>query len=57
VDQEIASTAAELFKGQKLQLTLLESVRAFRVKLASYGVILDTYGKREAEFSPNLQLY
>jgi hypothetical protein len=29
MDQEIASTAAELFKGQKVQLTLMESVRAF----------------------------
>jgi hypothetical protein len=57
MDQEIASTAAELFKGQTVQLTSLESVRALRVKLASYGVILDMYGKRESEFSPNLQLY
>jgi hypothetical protein len=57
MDQEIASMAAELFKGQKVQLTPLESVRSFRVKLASYGVILDTYGKREAKFSRNSQLY
>jgi hypothetical protein len=56
-DQEIATTAADLFKGSKVQLTSLESVRAFRVKLASYRSTLETYGKREAEFSPNSQLY
>jgi hypothetical protein len=33
-DQEIATTAADMFKGSKVQLTSLESVRAFRVKLA-----------------------
>jgi hypothetical protein len=56
-DQEIAITAADLFKGSKVQLTSLESVRALRVKLASYRSTLETYGKREAEFSPNSQLY
>jgi hypothetical protein len=56
-DQEIAYTANELYKGQKVQLTLLESVRAFRVKLSAYGTTLETYGEREAELSPNSQLY
>jgi hypothetical protein len=49
--------ATELFKGQKVQLASLDSVRAFQVKLASYRATLETYGKREAEFSPNSQLY
>jgi hypothetical protein len=57
LDQEIATTAADLFKGSKVQLTSLESVRAFRVKLVSYRSTLETYGKRKAEFSPNSQLY
>jgi hypothetical protein len=57
LDQEIATTAADLFKGSKVQLTSLESVRAFRVKSASYRSTLETYGKREAEFSPISQLY
>jgi hypothetical protein len=35
----------------------LDSVRGFRVKLASYRATLETYGKREAEFSPQSQLY
>jgi hypothetical protein len=56
-DQVIAYTAAELFKGQKVQLTSLESARTFRVKLSSYGTTLQTYGKRKAELSPNSQLY
>jgi hypothetical protein len=57
LDQEIATTATELFKGGKIQLTALESVWAFRVKLASYRYTLETYGKREQEFAPNSQLY
>jgi hypothetical protein len=32
-DQEIAATALDLFKGAKVQLASLESVRAVRVKL------------------------
>jgi hypothetical protein len=45
-DHEIAATANELFKGQRVQLTSLESVRAFRVKLAAYRSTLETYSKR-----------
>jgi hypothetical protein len=56
-DHEIAATANELFKDQRVQLTSLESVRAFRVKLAAYRSTLETYGNREAEFSPNSQLF
>jgi hypothetical protein len=56
-EAEVTLAAAELFKGGKIQLTSLESVRTFRVKLATYGTILDTHKKREAEFSPNSQLY
>jgi hypothetical protein len=54
-EQEIAGMATELFKRQKVQLASLDLVRAFRVKLASYRATLETYGKREAEFSTNLQ--
>jgi hypothetical protein len=56
-DHEIAATANELFKGQRVQLTSLESVQAFRVKLAAYILTLETYGKREAEFLPNSRLW
>jgi hypothetical protein len=56
-DHEIAATANELFKGQRVQLTLLESNQAFRVKLAAYRSTLETYGKREAEFLTNSQLF
>jgi hypothetical protein len=56
-DQEIATTALDLFKCAKVQLLSLESVRAFRVKLQAYRATLDTYHKREAEFAPNSQLY
>jgi hypothetical protein len=41
-EQEIASTATDLFKGGKVQLASLDSVRAFRVKLASYSATLET---------------
>jgi hypothetical protein len=56
-DQEIATTALDLFKGAKVQLAPLKSVRAFRVKLQAYRATLDTYHKREAEFAPKSQLY
>jgi hypothetical protein len=57
VEAEVTLAAAEIFKGGKIQLTALELVRAFQVKLAAYGTILDTHKKQEAEFSPNSQLY
>jgi hypothetical protein len=57
LDQEIATTALDLFKGAKVQLSSLNSVRAFRVKLQAYRATLDTYHKREGEFAPNSQLY
>jgi hypothetical protein len=56
-DQEIATTALDLFKGAKVQLASLKLVRAFRVKLQEYRATLDAYHKREAEFAPNSQLY
>jgi hypothetical protein len=49
----VTLAAAELFKGGKIQLTSLELVRTFRVKLSAYGTVLDTHKKREAEFLPN----
>jgi hypothetical protein len=48
-ETEVTLAAAELFKGGKVQLTLLDWVRTFRVKLPAYGTILDTHKKREAE--------
>jgi hypothetical protein len=56
-EAEVALAAAELFKGGNIQLTSLELVRTFRVKLSAYGTVLDTHKKQEAEFSPNSQLY
>jgi hypothetical protein len=56
-DKEIATTAVELLKGAKVQMNSLDSVRAFRVKLLAYKTTLETYGKREAEFSPSSQLF
>jgi hypothetical protein len=55
--QKIATTALDLFKGSKVRLSSLESVRAFRVKLEAYMTTLDTYRVEEAEFAPNGQLY
>jgi hypothetical protein len=54
-DQETATTALDLFKGAKVQLVSLDSLRAFRVKIQAYCATLDTYHKREAEFAPNSQ--
>jgi hypothetical protein len=56
-ETEVALAAAELFKGAKVQITSLDAVRSFRVKLAAYGTVLTTHDKREAEFLPNSQLY
>jgi hypothetical protein len=56
-DQEIATTVADILRGPRIQLNSLDSVRGFRVKLASYRATLETYGKTEAEFSPQSQLY
>jgi hypothetical protein len=47
----------DLFQGSKIQLSSLESVRTFRVKLEAYRATLDTYHIGEAEFAPNGQLY
>jgi hypothetical protein len=55
--QEIATKALDLFKGSKIQLSSLKSVRTFRVKLEAYRATLDTYRIREAVFGPNGQLY
>jgi hypothetical protein len=51
----LAST--ELFKGPKVVLSSLDSVRTFRVKLVAYRTILETHGQGEAEFAPNSHLY
>jgi hypothetical protein len=56
-ETEVALAAAELFKGAKVQITSLDSVSSFRVKLAAYRTVLTTHDKREAEFLPNSQLY
>jgi hypothetical protein len=56
-NQEKATTALDLFKGSKIQLSSLKSVGTFRVKLEAYRATLDTYRIREAEFAPNGQLY
>jgi hypothetical protein len=56
-EAEVTLAAAERSKGGKVQLTSLNSVRTFRVKLAAYRTILDTHKKREAEFLLNSQLY
>jgi hypothetical protein len=56
-ETEVALAAAELFKGAKVQIRSLDSVRSFRVKLAFYGTVLTTHDKREAEFLPSSQLY
>jgi hypothetical protein len=47
-DQEIATTVADLLKGPRIQLNSLDSVRGFRVKLASYRATLETYGERQS---------
>jgi hypothetical protein len=56
-EEEIASTAADLFKGSKVQLASLDSALTFQVKLVSYRATLETYGMREYKFAPNSQLY
>jgi hypothetical protein len=55
-NQEIATTALDLFTGSKIQLSSLKSVRTFRVKLETYRATLDTYRTGEAEFAPHGQL-
>jgi hypothetical protein len=47
----------DLFKGPKVSLTPLDSVRTFRVKLAAYRTTLETHWQWAAEFAPNSYLY
>jgi hypothetical protein len=54
---EILLASVDLFKGPKVLLTSLDSVRTFRVKLAAYRTTLGTHGQRAAEFAPNSHLY
>jgi hypothetical protein len=56
-EAEIMLASTELFKGPKVVLSSLDSVRTFRVKLVAYRTILETHGQREAEFAPNSHLY
>jgi hypothetical protein len=56
-EAEIMLASTELFKGPKVVLSSLDSVRTFRVKLVAYRRILETHGQREAEFAPNSHLY
>jgi hypothetical protein len=56
-EAEINLASAELFKGPKVTLSWLDSVRTFRVRLAAYRTTLETHGQRVAEFSPNSHLY
>jgi hypothetical protein len=51
------TAALDLFKDYKIQLSPLESVRVFRVKLEAYRTTLDTYRIDEEEFAPNGELY
>jgi hypothetical protein len=55
--QKIMATALDLLKGSKVQLSSLESVRAFREKLEAYKTTLNSYHIQEEEFSPNGPLY
>jgi hypothetical protein len=55
--QKIESASLDLFKGSKVQLLSLESVRIFRVNCEGYRAALDTYRIGEAEFALNGQLY
>jgi hypothetical protein len=43
---EISQLAADLFRGTKIQLSSLEAVRAFRVKLAVHKTTLQTWNER-----------
>jgi hypothetical protein len=49
--------SVDLFKGPKVSLTPLDSVRTFRVKLAAYRTTLETHWQWAAEFAPNSYLY
>jgi hypothetical protein len=51
--QKIATAAWDFFEGSKIQLSSLESVRVFRIKLEAYRTTLDTYHIEEEEFAPN----
>jgi hypothetical protein len=57
VEAEVMLASTELFKGPKVVLSSLDSVRTFRVKLVAYRTILETHGQRETEFAPNSHLY
>jgi hypothetical protein len=50
-EAEVMFASTELFKGPKVVLSSLDSVRTFRVKLFAYRTILETHGQREAEFA------
>jgi hypothetical protein len=56
-EAEVMLASTELFKGPKVVLSPLDSVRTFRVKLVAYRTILETHGQQEAEFGPNSHLY
>jgi hypothetical protein len=56
-EAEILLASVDLFKGPKVSLTSLDSVRTFRVKLAAYRTTLETHRQKAAEFAPNSHLY
>jgi hypothetical protein len=56
-EAEISLASVDLFKGPKVLLTSLDSVRTFRVKLAAYRTTLETHWQRATEFAPNSHLY
>jgi hypothetical protein len=56
-EAEVMLALTELFKGPKVVLSSLDSVRTFRVKLVAYRTILETHGQRETEFAPNSHLF
>jgi hypothetical protein len=46
---DIFLALVDLFKGPKVSLTSLDSVRTFRVKLAAFRTTLETHGQRSAD--------
>jgi hypothetical protein len=56
-EAEVMLASTELFKGLKVVLSSLNSVKTFRVKLVAYRTILETHGQRKSEFAPNSHLY
>jgi hypothetical protein len=47
VEAEIMLASTELFKGPKVVLSSLDSVRTFRVKWVAYRTILETHGQEK----------